>query len=51
MTFHYLVTKQFIDGLLKGLTITEKTSVRFEVGKVYSGNASAYIVTHCIQIG
>lgn len=28
----YEVTKLFISGLLEGLTITETTSVKFEVG-------------------
>lgn len=29
------VTKKFLNGNLKGLEITEKTSVPFELGKVY----------------
>jgi hypothetical protein len=32
----YRVTKQFLTGLLEGLTITEETSVRFKPGKVYT---------------
>ena len=41
------VTKTFIDGLLKGLTITETTSVVFEVGQTYKGacGSSSYVVT------
>lgn len=31
----YLVTKQFLSGALSGLTITEKTSVLFTVGRTY----------------
>lgn len=29
----YLVTKTFTEGILKGITITEKTTVKFTVGK------------------
>ena len=31
----YRVTKHFVDGLLKGLTVTEQTSVKFTLGKQY----------------
>jgi len=31
----YDVTKTFLSGPLAGLTITERTSVRFEAGKAY----------------
>jgi hypothetical protein len=31
----YQVTKKFISGLLKGLTYTEITSVKFNSGKKY----------------
>ena len=31
-SMRYAVTKNFTSGLLKGLTITEETSVRFVVG-------------------
>ena len=31
----YLVTKTFVGGFLKGITIVEETSVRYEVGLTY----------------
>ena len=42
----FKVTKQFISGALSGLTITEKTSVAFKVGKTYApcAGSSAYTV-------
>jgi hypothetical protein len=41
----YIVTKKFISGLLKGMTIKEKTSVTFQKGKIYRGiYSSSYIV-------
>lgn len=45
----YRVTKQFISGLLSGLTITETTSVVFTVGKTYTpcAGSSAYVVIAC----
>jgi len=33
----YRVTRLFVSGLLKGLTYTETTSVKFVVGKRYKG--------------
>lgn len=47
----YLVTKHFVSGALAGLVVTEKTSVRFNVGKTYHvacGGGSRYVVTRCI---
>lgn len=43
----YTVHKTFLDGALKGMTITEQTSVRFEAGKTYGGGwtGSRYKVT------
>ena len=35
MEKRYKVTKHFVDGLLAGITLTEKTSVKFEVGRQY----------------
>lgn len=48
----YRVTKQFISGLLAGLTITETTQVRFTVGNTYNpcAGSSSYIVTACVRI-
>jgi hypothetical protein len=48
----YLVTKHFTSGPLKGLTITETTSVAFEVGRTYTpcAGASAYRVEECRSI-
>lgn len=42
----YIVTKKFIAGLLDGLTITEETSVKFEVGRQYG----YYIVTDIREV-
>ncbi len=33
-SMQYLVTKRFTGGTLKGIKITEKTSVKFKVGQV-----------------
>lgn len=35
MKYKYRVTKHFIDGFLKGLTINEDTNVEFQLGKIY----------------
>ncbi len=48
----FQVTKQFTSGFFKGLTVTEKTSVMFLVGKEYkpcAGNSS-YVVLSCVAI-
>jgi hypothetical protein len=46
-TRKYEVTKTFTSGLLKGLTITEVTSVKFEVGFICEKPCagSPYIIT------
>ena len=46
MNHKYLVTKRFVSGLLRGLTISEKTSVEFVVGRRYNPcvSGSAYVV-------
>ena len=48
----YLVTKHFTGGLLKGLTIEETTSVKFEIGfkcpKPCAG--SPYIIKNVVEI-
>ena len=48
----YLVTKHFISGPLKGLTITETTRVAFQVGRTFKpcAGASAYRVTACSEV-
>lgn len=48
----YLVTKRFVSGILDGLTITERTTVRFEPGKRYGGvlGTSSYIVERVEQV-
>lgn len=48
----YRVTKSFVSGPLKGLTVTETTSVKFEVGRIYKpcAGASAYRVEACNPI-
>ena len=42
----YIVTKQFISGILSGCTVEERTDVLFEVGKTYTPcvGSSAYTV-------
>lgn len=44
----YIVTKEFVSGHLAGVTVREKTSVSFVVGKVYipcAGGSSYKIVS------
>jgi len=43
----YLVTKKFTSGLLKGMTIKERTEIPFIVGRKYTGvcGSSNYTVT------
>lgn len=45
----FAVGKQFTEGPLKGLTITDDSPVAFEVGKTYGGGwlGSRYVVTSC----
>jgi hypothetical protein len=45
----YVITKTFIGGVLKGITIEDRSPVSFEVGKTYGGGAtgSRYIVNGC----
>jgi hypothetical protein len=45
----FQVSKFFLDGPLKGLTITERTSVRFKVGQVYGGGR--YRVVAVLELG
>jgi hypothetical protein len=33
----YIVTKTFVEGALKGLTIEDRSPVAFTVGKTYGG--------------
>lgn len=48
----YKVTKLFVNGILKGLTYEEETSVKFEVGKVYypAFGLSSYKVIKCEEV-
>lgn len=43
------VTKTFLEGALKGLTIVDKSPVSFEVGKTYGGGwtGNRYRVDAC----
>lgn len=45
----YIVTIKFIDGNLKGLTIDDKRTIAFEVGKTYGGGWTGprYKVLNC----
>lgn len=47
----FLVTKVFTTGLLKGIEITERTTVKFHVGVMYKpcAGSSAYVVTACVK--
>lgn len=47
----YIVTKTFISGVLKGITIEDKSPVPFEVGKSYGGYGfgSRYRVEACVE--
>jgi hypothetical protein len=47
----FLVTRSFTSGLLKGITITELTSVEFVVGKGYKGclGTSDYTIINCVK--
>lgn len=49
MKQRYTVSKTFLEGALKGMTIKEETSVEFEIGKTYGGgwSGSRYKVTGC----
>ena len=51
-TKFYSVTKTFVSGLLKGITITETTPVKFEIGKVYKACAgsSDYRIDNCAEV-
>jgi len=46
----YLVTKKFKTGILKGLTIVDRTSVLFEVGVTYKEcvGSGSYLVTEIV---
>lgn len=52
MKTFYKVTKQFTSGILEGMTITEVTAVKFEIGKEYSScaNKTKYVVTSCEEV-
>jgi hypothetical protein len=45
----YTITKSFTSGLLKGITVTEQTSIRFEIGAAYKGavKSSSYTIISC----
>lgn len=42
----FTITKKFVSGILKGVTIEERTSVKFEEGRTYQccAGGSAYKV-------
>jgi hypothetical protein len=45
----FIVTKKFVSGVLKGITINDISPVSFEIGKKYGGRGtgSRYLVTNC----
>lgn len=47
----YLVKKEFVTGLLAGISIVEKTNVPFKVGKVYTScvNKAQYKIVEVIK--
>lgn len=47
----FIVTKTFIEGTLKGLTIEDRSPVKFEIGKIYGGGwtGSKYRVDGCVK--
>lgn len=49
----YIVTKTFVDGPCKDLTIEDRSPVSFEVGKTYGGGwtGSKYRVEACRKEG
>jgi len=51
MVTKYQVTKQHTAGILAGITTTETTSVRFEVGREYRAcvGGGRYVVTECLE--
>ena len=48
----YRVTRRFTSGNLKGLTFTETTPVRMEVGRTYTpcAGSSAYVILECVAL-
>jgi hypothetical protein len=47
----YKVTKKFLSGSLKGITLVESTTVRFFVGDVIKGiGGSTYEVIECVRV-
>ncbi len=46
----FIVTKTFVEGNLKGITINDRSPVSFEVGKTYGGGmtGSRYRVDACV---
>jgi hypothetical protein len=51
MSKQYKITKKFIKGVLKGITITEVTPVKFEIGKVYGPkNGSRFEIVNMKEV-
>jgi len=48
----YHVTKVFLSGILKGLSFTEKTSVKFKEGFIYKNpfSSSQYKILKCEEV-
>jgi hypothetical protein len=49
---HYQITKRFTAGVLRGMTITVNSAVRFDVGRTYQEcfGAGAYLVLACEDV-
>jgi hypothetical protein len=53
MAVSFVVTKQFVSGALKGLTIEDRSPVAFEVGKTYTccgSRLTRYQVIACREV-
>lgn len=49
----YIITKEFIGGMLKGLICTEKTNVKFNVGFICKnpiGKTSPYKIINVLEV-
>lgn len=50
---NYIITKEFIGGILKGLTCTQKTNVKFNVGFICNnpiGGTSPYKIISVLEV-
>lgn len=53
MSTKYTVTRKFTAGVLAGLTHTEITSIKWEVGRKVAkpcGGSSPYVIVACVEV-